>query len=257
MLVTCAHHSEKTLLFSKEFAARYNFRFSSEIPESAPCFFSFDGSQSLFLHFRDKTTKQTHKLTVNFNRGKSAYRLAKNNSIKQPMARAVGIKPGFRPDIIDVTAGLGQDAFVLASLGCKVTLIERSPVLYALLENGLQRGLDSSTTREILSKRMDLHHADSITFLCKIAKAHTIYMDPMYPHSPNSALNKINMRIIRDLVGDDLDAQQLLDQSLKHASNRVVVKRPKRATPIESPSQPTYSITMKNSRFDVYLTSHR
>jgi 16S rRNA (guanine1516-N2)-methyltransferase len=41
--------------------------------------------------------------------------------------------------VIDGTAGLGKDAFVLAGLGCKVTLVERHPVVVALLADGLAR----------------------------------------------------------------------------------------------------------------------
>lgn len=66
-------------------------------------------------------------LFVDFVRGKNNFRLSKNFSSKQPLARAAGIKPGIRPTILDGTAGLGVDAFVLASLGCRVTLSERSP----------------------------------------------------------------------------------------------------------------------------------
>ena len=55
------------------------------------------------------------------------------------IAKAVGIAQGVRPQVLDATAGLGKDAFVLASLGCQMTLIERQPLIAALLEDGLAR----------------------------------------------------------------------------------------------------------------------
>ncbi len=253
MLVTCAPDSDSLLNFSQQFAQRYNYKFSTIIPKSATWFFYFDATKELFLNFRNTTTGKIHKLSINFTRGKNAYRLAKNTTIKQPIAKAVGIRQGYRPDIIDVTAGLGKDAFVLASLGCKTTLVERSPILYALLENGLQQAYENPTTSEIVSEKMRLAHDDSIFFLNNTDKPHTIYMDPMYPHRSKSALNKIEMRMLRELVGDDTDATQLLNKSIQTASNRVVVKRPGWAKPIESKYQPTHSIDMKSSRFDVYL----
>ena len=39
--------------------------------------------------------------------------------------------------VVDATAGLGYDAFILASLGANVTLIERSKTMYKLLQEGI------------------------------------------------------------------------------------------------------------------------
>ena len=44
-------------------------------------------------------------------------------------------------NIIDATAGLGYDSFILASLGAKVTLIERSQKMHELLQNGINEGI--------------------------------------------------------------------------------------------------------------------
>ena len=76
---------------------------------------------------QDSRLSATGILFIDFIGGKSGYRQAHNCTINQPLARAVGIKSGFRPTVFDATAGMGGDAFVLASLGCTVTMIERSP----------------------------------------------------------------------------------------------------------------------------------
>lgn len=195
-----------------------------------------------------------HLLFVDFVHGKNGYRLAKNCTIKQSVARAVGIKPGFRPNVLDGTGGLGGDAFVLASLGCQITVCERSPIVAALLEDGLQRAILEEKTAVIIEQRLRLVVADSQTYLQQGREVFaTVYLDPMYPHRHDSALNRQSMRTIRTLVGDDQDSGLLLEAAIKRAENRVVVKRP-RSAPALTERVPSHSIATKNSRFDVYLT---
>lgn len=208
----------------------------------------------MLLRIADSDKKQSILLFVDFVNGKNGYRLVNDKSIKQPLARAVGIKSGFRPTVFDATAGLGGDAFVLASLGCKVSMCERSPIVASLLEDGLARASSDSRTASIVHNNLHLYHGNTTSVLTELAESfHTVYLDPMYPHRNNSALNKQSMRIIRDLVGDDSDAEKLLHVALKKAVNRVVVKRPEKAPSI-SEQQPSHVISMKNSRYDVYLT---
>ncbi len=193
-------------------------------------------------------------LFVDFVHGKNGYRLAKDCTIKQPLARAAGIKAGFRPNILDGTGGLGGDAFVLASLGCQVTMCERSPLLAALLEDGLERASREERTAAIIEQRLRLVIADTRTYLQECREVYTtVYLDPMYPHRDDSALNRQSMRTIRALVGDDKDSGPLLEAAINRAGNRVVVKRPRPAAALTE-HLPSHSIVMKNSRFDIYLT---
>jgi 16S rRNA (guanine1516-N2)-methyltransferase len=196
-------------------------------------------------------------LFVDLVHGKNGYRLANDRTIKQPLARAVGIRPGFRPKVLDGTGGLAGDAFVLASLGCHVTMCERSPIIAALLEDGLQRAAQERRTAEITSRSLRLVASDTKSYLdqCKEVFS-TIYLDPMYANSKESALNRQSMRIIRTLVGDDQDSGLLLAAAIKKAGNRVVVKRP-RLAPLLTERQPSHSLAMKSSRFDVYLTFNK
>ena len=63
------------------------------------------------------------------------------------LPKAVGIKGSELPSVIDATAGLGRDAFVLASIGCQVRLVERHPVVYLLLQDGLKPRLSGCRNR--------------------------------------------------------------------------------------------------------------
>lgn len=194
------------------------------------------------------------RLTTDLVHGNTGYRRLHGGGIHQPLARAAGLKPGYRPTVVDCTAGLGVDSFILASLGCLVTMIERSPIIGALLADGLQRAASHPGTKEIVD-RMQLRIGNSCELITTLPEPPaTIYLDPMYPHRRNSALGKQEMRIIRTLVGDDQDGAALLETALEIATNRVVVKRPKGAPELGN-RRPSHIIEMKNSRFDVYLTN--
>jgi len=83
-----------------------------------------------------------------------------------------------------------------------------------------------------------------------------VYLDPMYPHRRKSALAKKEMQLLRQLVGDDEDASELLLAALASAKQRVVVKRP-RLAPVLVGSAPGFQITAPNTRFDIYPTMSR
>ncbi|MEA2085240.1 MAG: class I SAM-dependent methyltransferase [Thermodesulfobacteriota bacterium] len=192
---------------------------------------------------------------VDFTGGPVRYRREHGGGRRQPLARAVGLKHALTPNVLDATAGLGKDAFVLACLGCRVQLIERSSVLAALLEDGLNRAAIDPDTKSIIRDRMTLVRDDSIKFIKRIKpekRPDVIYLDPMYPARTKSALVKKEMRILRAVVGENRDAPLLLETAIKKALKRVVVKRPSRAPAISGPF-PSLEIKGKKSRFDVYL----
>jgi 16S rRNA (guanine1516-N2)-methyltransferase len=192
---------------------------------------------------------------VSFTSPTMTYRLKHGGGRSQALARAVGLKKGWQPTVIDATAGLGRDSFILAYLGCHVRMLERSPILAALLEDALQRAEHSEQTAEIIIKRLRFTQTDSRGFLQKLQQEDypdVIYLDPMYPERTKSSLVKKEMRILRGLAGDDQDAAELLTIALGCVRNRVVVKRP-RLAPTLSSMKPSHQITGKTSRFDVYL----
>lgn len=191
---------------------------------------------------------------VDFVGGAVAHRRRYGGGRGQEIAKAVGLKKGATPSVLDATAGLGRDAFVLASLGCTVTLVERSAVVAALLADGLERALLDAETAPIAA-RMHLlcgHAAEIMPQLDEGARPDVVYLDPMYPHRHKSALVKKEMRLFREVVGEDPDADALLPAALAVARQRVVVKRPDYAAPMAGRA-PTMSISTKNHRFDVYV----
>ncbi|WP_298449965.1 class I SAM-dependent methyltransferase [uncultured Marinobacter sp.] len=187
--------------------------------------------------------------------GKMGYRREHGGGAGQLVARAVGLqkaKAGLH--VLDATAGLGQDAFVLASLGCRVSLFERNPVIHALLADGLARAALNMDCAPIIA-RMTLRAGSSIDWLTSVEEASevadVIYLDPMFPHRDKSALVKKEMQVFRTVVGDDDDSEALLNAALATATYRVVVKRPRKAPAIPGP-EPSTRVEGKSSRYDIY-----
>lgn len=172
-----------------------------------------------------------------------------NLSRRQPLARALGKKSRI---VIDATAGYCQDALLLALMGFRVSAVERSPVVTALVRDGLRRFEAHSGMS--LAGRLQLFNDDGRHFLSASAlKPDAIYLDPMFPAKrKKSAAIKKEMRWLRDLVGDDADAADLLELSRRLARDRVVVKRPDDAAPLAP--DPSMSLSGKLVRYDVYLT---
>lgn len=198
-------------------------------------------------------------VSVDFASDALEYRVKHGGGKQEFVARAVGVKGQTIPSIVDATGGLGRDAFILASLGCQVTLIERSPVVAALLENGIARAELNSELASWVSSRLTLVHADSkATMQSWLENASgpnpdVVYLDPMFPHRKKSAAVKKEMRLFQQLLGSDSDANSLLAPALALANNRVVVKRPASA-PCLADKKPQATVSSKKHRFDIYLT---
>lgn len=178
-----------------------------------------------------------------------------NGGRRQPLARASGLHREGPLRVLDATAGLGRDAAVLAGLGCEVTMLERSPVVAALLLDGLERARADVTFGTWVKQRMGFQPGDAMSFMQTFAtSAHdVVYLDPMYPQRDKTALAKKEMRVLRELAGDDADADQLLQVALGYARRRVVVKRPPRAGCL-AVRAPDHQWTGNRARYDVYFT---
>lgn len=198
------------------------------------------------------TEKRFAPIWIDFLYGKLHHRLQTLSIKKELIARAVGMKGQFKPFVLDVTAGWGRDAFVLASLGCKVVMVERSPVMAVLLQDGLRRLFSSQT--QISSQTLSLVFADARQYLESMQESpDVIYLDPMYPDRTKTALVKKEMRILREVVGEQEDADALFLQALLHANKRVVVKRPLYGEMLHG-AKPTCQFLGKSTRFDVYTS---
>ncbi|MBB6522783.1 class I SAM-dependent methyltransferase [Pseudoteredinibacter isoporae] len=211
-------------------------------------------------------------ILVDFCHGKANHRRIYGGGTGQMIAKAVGLKGALRPRVLDATAGLGQDSFVLASLGCEVTMLERSEIVQGLLRDGLfrahQGGESNPELAEVIA-RMRLLTCDAREFLLRsltsdegspdevfgpheVLRPHVVYLDPMFPVRKKSAQVKKEMQSFHHIVGSDLDADELLAPARELALARVVVKRPKVA-PFLADCEPDHQIMGKSSRYDLYI----
>ena len=129
--------------------------------------------------------------------------------------------------------------------------IERDPVLFALLENGIARlcaaGVSYAWTTWL---------GDANTYLrAGYAPPDVIYMDPMFPTRTKKASVKKEMQFVRRLVTTPQanEEQLLLQAALSVARKRVVVKRPIGA-PCIGNIKPTGFYARGGYRWDIYCS---
>lgn len=195
------------------------------------------------------------RVRVDFLSGANRHRLRFGGGRGQQLAKAVGLdRKNFTPHIVDLTAGLGRDAFVLAALGARLSLVERHPVVYALLADGLARAAADETVAAIIA-RLSCHYGEGEAFLRQLQeKPDVIYLDPMFPPRSKSAKVKKEMQLFHQLVGCDDDTAALLAPALAAVRYRVVVKRPLHA-PVLAGVEPSLRLKGKSTRFDIYAVA--
>lgn len=191
---------------------------------------------------------------VDFAGGTVGYRFRRGGERGHPLVRAAGIKKDRIPSIVDATAGLGRDAFLLASAGADVTLIERSAEVHALLQDALARAAAESPDLAEVVTRMTLIHGDAKDKLAGL-KPDVVIIDPMHPPRRNTALVKQEMRQLSAIVGADEDADELMRIALSSARERVVLKWPLRAKPLLETPKPSHQFAGKTVRYEVFLTA--
>jgi 16S rRNA (guanine1516-N2)-methyltransferase len=167
-----------------------------------------------------------------------------------PIVKAVGEAR----TVVDATAGLLGDAFLLAVAGFEVTAIERSALVYLLAKDGLERAERDVRLAELLGGRLKVVHADAREWLAKRAGTaeapDAVVIDPMFPpKKKKSALPRKEMVALREAVGTDLDAAELLAAARACARQRVVLKRGDDAPEL---AKPDWSIEGTTVRFDAW-----
>lgn len=205
-----------------------------------------------------KKVKKPLAVFADFTSGKTKHRRLHGGGKGQDIAKAIGLHKIKNPTVFDLTAGMGADAFVLATLGCQITMVERNVVVHALLKDALDRASISSDNelQEILARLTLLN--ESASDILDTLDSHNklpdvIYLDPMFPEKTKSAQVKKEMQFFHDIVGADIDSEKLFLKSLDKAKKRIVVKRPRLAESISKHIEPNFVITGKSTRYDIYL----
>jgi len=191
-------------------------------------------------------------MRVDFTDSRLRYRLQHLQGTNELIAKAVGLKKNGPTDVFDTTAGLGKESYLLAALGCQVTLFERHPEMGMLLKEGLENAKNDPEIAPIIA-RMRLIQGCAMVYLREHPSItpSVIYCDPMFPAKTKSALVKKDMRYLQTVVGFDEDSEELVALGLARAAVRMVVKRP-----INSPwliKKPDFAYKGRSHRFDIYI----
>ena len=197
---------------------------------------------------RDSFSSQK-PLSLSFSSPKFLRRVKAASKTTELIARAVGIRHGLK--VIDCTAGLGREAFLLAYLGCDVTLVERSQVIYTLLLDALDSASFDSDLKRAVS-RISLHQSDSRDFLSQHPSWDVIYLDPMFPEKKKTSLPKGDMQYLQRFLSKQQDDGSLLKQAFRCNFKRLVVKRSLTKV-YDDIKKPDLQIQNDKIRFDVYL----
>ena len=199
---------------------------------------------------------KTSPLRVDFSAGK-IQRRARDALASQHLLRAAG----GGATVLDATAGLGRDAFLLACAGKQVLMLERNPVVHALLADGLSRAAADPELAPVAA-RMKLLLQDFREFN-ESRRFDTVFLDPMFPQAGKRSRAKKEMVFLQRLLNESepepesereqaTEESGLLDRALDLARDRVVVKRPPREAWLDE-IKPAFSYQGRLSRFDVYL----
>ncbi len=166
-----------------------------------------------------------------------------------PLARACGLHRRHGLSIVDATAGLGNDSAVLAGFGCRLTAIERNPVVAAIARDALQRAHAAGLFKDTWTQ---IHFDDARHLLARqhIEQPDVVLIDPMFCAPRRKAKPKKIIAWFGELIGPDADAEALLSVARRTAQKRVVIKRHARQQPIGTP---TLELGQRAVRFDVYL----
>lgn len=229
-------------------------RLSVPLRSSSPCY--FDKHELFYLTWREGSLKLIdHQL---LRKGGMTVEIeprpGEQRSWPAPktgaLAQAIGRKT---KTVIDATTGWGQDSLHIFRMGYELRCIERSPVMFELLTDAFERLTQLDWVKRLALQPPELIFGNAIAILNNLDKApDCIYLDPMFPPKrKKTALAKKSMTVLRDLLGDDEDKDQLFAAAMRATAKKVVVKSPDDVEPLGG--EPHESFSGKLLRYDVYL----
>ena len=207
--------------------------------------------EGLFLKFdADGVSLCGGGLCVRGDFAESCARIKRKNLRNELLVKAVKIKNVDRPlTVVDATAGLGEDSFLLAAYGHSLTLFEYDPFIYALLEDSLER---ARLSREVglSASRITAVGCDSVTALRALDFApDVVLLDPMFPQRQKSSLVKKKFQLLHSLESPCTNEEELLDAARAAGPKKIVIKRPAKGAFLAG-IKPDYSLDGKKIRYD-------
>ena len=179
-------------------------------------------------------------------------RVRKGRLASELLIRAAKVRGCTEPWAIDATAGLGEDSFLLAAAGFRVSMYESDPIIAALARDAITRAQTDPELTDI-ARRMELFEEDSIEAMTHLGDTpDVIYLDPMFPERRKSAAVKKKFQLIHHLEAPCQNEGALLAAAISAAPRKVVVKRPAKG-PHLAGVKPSHSLAGKAVRYDVII----
>lgn len=155
------------------------------------------------------------------------------------------------PTAIDATAGMGEDAFLLAAGGYHVTMYERNPVIAALLKDAMERAKKNDLLKAVID-RMELVEGDSIQSIPSMGKVDLVYLDPMFPARQKSGKINKKLQLIQRLEQPCVDEVALINAAKAVKPQKIIIKRPLKGAYLANLS-PSYTTKGKAIRYDCFV----
>ena len=179
-------------------------------------------------------------------------RLRPDRLHRELLVRAARVRGVDAPIAVDATAGLGEDALLLAAAGFEVTLCERDAVIAALLADALRRGGEDPRLAGIVA-RMRLVEGDAARTLGQLAECpDVVFLDPMFPERRKRGATNKKLQLFQELESPCEDEEALMAAALGARPRKVVVKRPLKG-PHLAGVKPSSSLVGKVVRYDVIV----
>lgn len=140
------------------------------------------------------------------------------------LVRALGLTEGVH--VLDCTLGTGADAivesFAVGESGC-VTALESNALIAAVIADGLAHALGDNYEMHAAMRRIQVHHADALTFLRTVAEDSydVVYFDPMFRRPLHESAG---MNALRGLADPRALTEETIAEARRVARCRVVMK---------------------------------
>ncbi|MBA57785.1 MAG: hypothetical protein CMQ40_01290 [Gammaproteobacteria bacterium] len=203
-------------------------------------------------HLSDNYSSQK-PLKLDFSSPKFLERLSAAGKRSELIAKAVGISD--KKKVVDCTAGMGRDGFLLAFLGCQVTLVERSLVIFVLLKEALEAAAQEPDLKKVVD-RISIHHCDARMYLKANNTWDTIYLDPMFPRRKTSRLPKGEMQYLQRFLEGDNTADSLIGKAFEADYKNLVIKRPRKIS-LSLGNEPNKTYFNNKIQYDVFYGPKR
>lgn len=210
-------------------------------------------SYKLFLVVKNGVLSLTdNNLSMEGDFSKMSNRLKPNNLNGEMIVKACKIKGSSNYSVLDATAGMGEDSFLLSASGFNVTLCEYNKIIYSLLENTFERATEDKKIKSIVQK-MKIKNVDSIEYMKSLTeKPDIILLDPMFPERKKSGLIKKKFQLLQQLELPDSNGAELINTALSLNPKKIVIKRPIDSEYLGN-IKPDYFIEGNSIRYDCII----